>query len=217
MIQLVVFDVDGTLVDSQHTIAACLGAAFVAAGLAPPTLDATRRIVGLPLVEGIGRLAPDLDPAICEGLVEGYRTAFRGGRHRCDEPLFDGIGDLLEALRQAGIRLGIATGKGRPGLEATLGRHGLLPLFETLQTGDCHPGKPDPAMLQAALAETGLPPTAALMIGDTSFDMLMAGAAGVRGIGVAWGYHPIAELVEAGAEAVVETADAIARLAQPAG
>lgn len=211
-VRLVVFDVDGTLVDSQHTIVTCLGAAFVDAGLPAPTLEAARRIVGLRLVEAIGRLVPDADAAACAMLADGYRAAFRAGRSQHDEPLYPGVGDLLETLRQAGIRLGIATGKGRPGLEATLGRHRLLPLFDTLQTGDVPPGKPHPAMLLRALSETGVPAASAIMVGDTSFDMAMAVAAGVRGVGVGWGYHPEAELLEAGAETVVASAATIAGL-----
>lgn len=211
-VRLVVFDVDGTLVDSQHTIAACLGAAFADAGLPVPTLAETRRVVGLPLAEAIGRLVPDADAAGCETLAEAFRAHFRAGRAGHHEPLFPGIGELLDDLRRAGIRLGIATGKPRTGLDGSIGRHGLLPLFETVQTGDRPPGKPHPAMLLRALAETGVPAEAAMMVGDTSFDMGMAVAAKVRAVGVAWGYHPEAELREAGAEAVVATAAAIAGL-----
>ena len=99
----------------------------------------------------------------------------------------------------------MATGKSDRGLQSCLSGHGVIASFATLQTADRHPSKPHPAMLEAALFEAGVAPRDAVMIGDTSFDMAMARAAGVRAIGVAWGYHTPAELIEAGAEAVAQT------------
>jgi phosphoglycolate phosphatase len=112
------------------------------------------------------------------------------------------MAELLDGLRSDGWLLGIATGMSQRGLTHCLATHSLSALFITLQTADHHPSKPHPAMLEAALAEAGLGASEAVMIGDTSFDMQMARDAGVRAIGVEWGYHQPAELIAAGAEAV---------------
>ena len=118
------------------------------------------------------------------------------------EPLYDGIADLIAELTGAGWLLGVATGKSDRGLIHCLETHGLSGHFVTLQTADRHPSKPHPSMIEACLAATGAAASAAVMIGDTSFDMAMAVNAGVRALGVDWGYHHPRELTEAGAEAV---------------
>ncbi|HEX6959666.1 MAG TPA: HAD family hydrolase [Ferrovibrio sp.] len=204
-LRLVVFDCDGTLVDSQNAIVACMTAAYAAEGLKAPDAAAIRRIIGLPLVECMARLSPDHPADRHHRLAEAYKQAFFALRQRPDhhEPLFDGVIDTLDRLDAAGFLLGIATGKSRRGLVALLERHGLARRFVTLQTSDLCPGKPHPAMLQRAIAETGVEAADTVMIGDTSYDMEMARNAGVRGIGVAWGYHPPEELRLAGAAAVV--------------
>ena len=115
------------------------------------------------------------------------------------------IADLVEALHADGWLLGVATGKSDRGLEHCLASHGLSRHFVTLQTADRHPSKPHPAMLEAALFEAGAMPQHAVMIGDTAYDMVMAVNAGVRALGVDWGYHTPAELVDAGAEIVART------------
>ncbi len=122
-----------------------------------------------------------------------------------EQPLFDGIADLLGGLRQAGWLLGIATGMSDRGLTHCLAAHGLTDHFVTLQTADRHPSKPHPAMLEAALAEAGAEPAQAVMIGDTAFDMQMARDAGVGALGVDWGYHEPDELRAAGARFVAAT------------
>jgi phosphoglycolate phosphatase len=220
MTGLAVFDFDGTLVDSQHAIQACMEATFAAEGLRPPTLHQTHRIIGLPLDVCLARLAPESDAATHARLVEGYKTAFHALRRQEGwvEPLYDGALDALAALEAAGWTLGIATGKNRRGLEAVLEAHGLHPRFATLQTSDRAPGKPDPTMLHWAMAETGFGPAETVMIGDTVFDMAMARAAKVRGLGVAWGYHDEAELIEHGAERVLARfSDLAPALAIPRG
>ena len=120
------------------------------------------------------------------------------------EPLFPGAREALAALAGDGWLLGIATGKSRRGLVQVIEHHGLGGLFVTTQTADDHPGKPDPAMLRRAMADCGVEPAAAVMIGDTTYDMAMARAASVAAIGVGWGCHPLAELEDAGAVAVVD-------------
>ena len=203
----VIFDCDGTLVDGQASICEAMETAFAGAGLAAPSRNAIRRIVGLSLPQALRDLAPDASDDQRAIVVEGYKTAFRTARTegRLHEPLFDGMGDLLRRLHARGITLGVATGKSDRGLSSCLAMHGIADLFATLQTADRHPSKPDPTMLEAALIEAGATADRAVMVGDTSFDMEMARAAGVRAIGVSWGYHAPAELLEYGACAVADT------------
>jgi phosphoglycolate phosphatase len=207
-VRLAVFDCDGTLVDSQHSIVACMSAAFVAAGLAAPTAEAVRRVVGLPLAASVARLNPLLALAECQRVAELYKQAFTDMRRDgpIEEPLFPGVRELLGALEAEGVLLGVATGKGRRGLRITLEQHGLLGRFATLQTADDAPGKPDPEMLRRAMAEAGADPATTAMIGDTTYDMVMALRAGTAAIGVGWGYHPPEELKAAGAHEVVAAA-----------
>ncbi len=205
MIRLAVFDCDGTLADSQANICVAAEQAFAGAGLAPPPREAIRRIVGLSLVEAMRILLPGGDHAIHDRLAQDYKAAFhrlRTSGALAEEPLFDGIVAVLDQLRADGWVLGIATGKSDRGLAHLLAEHGIADRFATLQTADRHPSKPDPAMLFAAIAEAGAVPENSVMIGDTSFDMMMAEAAGVRAVGVAWGYHAAAELIDAGADVV---------------
>lgn len=207
-LKLVVFDCDGTLVDSQHSIIACMEAAWRAFGLTvPPTASDVRRVVGLPLVESIARLHPDGTGTDHSALADCYKQAFtamrRGGPE--EEPLFPGVRDAIERLAEAGVLLGIATGKGRRGLSLTLSRHGLMDFFVTRQTADDAPGKPNPGMLLRAMEETGAGPAEIVMVGDTTFDMMMARNAGVPAVGAGWGYHEPEELRGAGAGVVIQS------------
>ncbi|MEX1148079.1 MAG: HAD-IA family hydrolase [Sphingomonadales bacterium] len=206
---LVLFDCDGTLVDSQHMIIAAMDEAFLAHGLTPPDAAAVRRIVGLSLAPAVALLLPP-DRAgmeLVHDVVEAYKRAFR--RMRMDggeEPLYPGIEAVIPALAGAGYVLGVATGKSTRGLKAVLKRHGLTGYFETLQTADGHPGKPHPSMVHEAMAETGAVAETTIVIGDTTFDMEMARAARTRALGVSWGYHPPPELLLAGALSVLDQA-----------
>jgi phosphoglycolate phosphatase len=212
MNKLALFDCDGTLVDSQANICLAMEECFARAGLASPPRESTRRIVGLSLVEAMQAMLPEGEPELHVALAEDYKTAFQRlrGRGLVEEPLFEGISELLDALEEDGWLLGVATGKSDRGLALCLETHGLSSRFVTLQTADRHPSKPHPSMVEAALAETGADPHLSLMIGDTSYDMAMAKAAGVRALGVAWGYHGREELLRAGAHAVVESPSDIA-------
>jgi phosphoglycolate phosphatase len=214
--RLAIFDCDGTLVDSQHSIAAALATAFAAHGLPVPPPSESRRVVGLSLVEAMAALLPGHAPALHAELADSYKSAFQQMRAdgAVEEPLFDGIAALLDALEADGWLLGVATGKSDRGLGLCLDCHGLAGRFVTLQTADRHPSKPHPSMIDRAMAEAGAEPAGTMMIGDTSFDMAMARAAGVAAIGVAWGYHPPAELWEAGAHHVVEHPLGILELAR---
>lgn len=205
--QLVVFDVDGTLVDSQHLIVAAMEAGFRGEGLPPPGRTEILGIVGLSLLNAVAALAPDLPEARLARIADGYREAFIAQRERGEAhaPLYPGARAALERLAaDPDIRLGVATGKARRGLDHVLASHDLQGMFETMQTADNHPSKPHPSMLETALIETGLPARQAVMIGDTAFDIEMGKAAGFGTIGVAWGYHPRARLEAAGADRVIE-------------
>jgi phosphoglycolate phosphatase len=211
-LRLVVFDVDGTLIDSQALIAEAMSRAFAAIGEPAPARAEVLEIVGLSLPVAIGRLAPRLDAATLEAAVAAYRAAFFALREEmggeASSPLYPGA---LEVLARLGAReallLGVATGKARRGLDHVIASHGLGGRFHTLQTADLHPSKPHPSMLLAALDETGVEARHAAMVGDTTFDMEMARAAGLTPVGVAWGYHAAERLREAGAAAVIEHFD----------
>ncbi len=181
-------------------------AAFEDVGRAAPTRGEIRRIVGLSLFEAMRVLVPDGDEALHLGLVERYKDRFRALRANglLEEPLFDGIAAVLTQLDEAGWLLGVATGKSKRGLDGLLQSHALTALFVTLQTADGHPSKPHPAMVEAAMAEAGAEPETTIVIGDTSFDMVMARSAAARALGVAWGYHDPAELIRAGAQALAD-------------
>jgi len=213
MIRLAIFDCDGTLVDSQANICRAMEIAFEQSAIAPPPRAAIRRIVGLSLVEAMRMLLPDGDPARHLMLADAYKAAFfelRSAGAMADEPLYEGIIAALDALAGAGWLFGVATGKSDRGLAHILAHHGIADRFVTLQTADRHPSKPHPAMIAAAMAEAGAAPAGTVMIGDTSYDMAMARSAGARAIGVGWGYHAPEELIEAGAEIVVDRVDALA-------
>ncbi|HMR31954.1 MAG TPA: HAD-IA family hydrolase [Geminicoccaceae bacterium] len=207
--RLVVFDCDGTLVDSQRFIVECMTAAFVAERMEPPSSDAIRRIVGLTLVHAVDRLLGGGDLAMAERLADGYRAQFLLRRERgdTDEPLFPGAVELLDELAARGVTMGVATGKTMRGLKHILAQHGLSHRFITLQTADLHPSKPHPAMIEAAMRETGAAPAETMMVGDTSFDIEMAVAAGVLPVGVSWGNHPAVELKAVGAVHVLDRFD----------
>ncbi len=211
MNKLALFDCDGTLVDSQHMIGLCMDQAFVRAGLTPPPRAATRRVVGLSLIPAMAALLPEGEAALHVQLAEDYKTAFQTLRREqgVDEPLFDGIVAALDALEEAGWLLGVATGKSDRGLDLCLRHHGLRERFITLQTADRHPSKPHPSMVEQAMAEAGASPETTIVIGDTSFDMAMAVAAGARALGVDWGYHEADDLWAAGAYQIISHPDEI--------
>jgi phosphoglycolate phosphatase len=205
-VKLVLFDVDGTLVDSQNIIVAAQRMAFAAYGLEPPSREASLSIVGLSLAEAFTVLVGPKGPV--EGLVEAYKEAFltlrRDPAHA--EPLFPGAGECLGWLSgREKVLMGIATGKSRRGVAHLLERHDWHRVFATIQTADDAPSKPHPAMILQAMEELGVAPQDTVMIGDSSYDMAMARAAGVLSIGVSWGFQPVAALTEAGAGHIVHS------------
>ena len=215
-LRLAVFDCDGTLVDGQGAVCAAMDQAFAAAGLPLPDRHQVRRAVGLSLPQVVAGLLPDAEAELRREVEQSYRSAYFQAREAglLTQPLYDGIADLVRALDSKGWLLGVATGKSLRGLQHVLASHELSRCFVTLQTADFHPSKPHPAMLEAALAEAGAQPHQAVMIGDTTYDIEMARSAGVRALGVDWGYHDPHELRAAGAEAVAASAAELKDLLQ---
>ena len=204
--KLAVFDCDGTLVDGQADVLWAMARAFEQADQPQPDPTRVRRMVGLSLPVAIRELAPAAPENVRRSLTEFYKNAFRGRREQglLEEPLYDGVADLLRTLRREGWLLAVATGKSDRGLRACLASHDLSELFVSLQTADRHPSKPHPAMLEAALFEAGVEAKNAVMIGDTSYDIRMGSSAHVRTIGVGWGYHSSDELRSNGADVIVD-------------
>jgi phosphoglycolate phosphatase len=201
---LAIFDCDGTLVDSGATIQRALSAAFQQHGLELPAPEVSRKVIGLSLTEAMAALLP-LAPADQHlALSEDYKRAFWQLRAagEVEEPLFDGVLELLDAVEHDGWLLAVATGKSDRGLRHCLEQHGIHARFVSLQTADRHPSKPHPSMVSQAIADAGAAPQTSIVVDDTSFDMAMAVNAGASGIGAGWGYHDAEELLGAGAIAV---------------
>jgi len=208
VLKLIVFDCDGTLVDSQHMICAAMQRAYDAQGIVCPPRETVLSIVGLSLREVFETLGREHKHFPIEGMIESYKEAFFELRHSPahQEPLYPGARDAIVTLAgREDCSLGIATGKSQRGVRAILTHHDLLSHFSTIMTADDAPSKPDPGMLVNAMRETGAAPHDTVMIGDTSYDMEMARAAGVAAIGVNWGYHASDLLRASGAECVIES------------
>ncbi len=204
--KLVIFDCDGTLVDSQNAIYGAMEYAFAGMGLTVPTRPQVLSIVGLSLPQAFEALVPRASVSVRRELAERYKGAFPVKRSEVAEreTLYPGAKEVVEALAARGdVVLGIATGKSRRGVARLFDQEGWHDLFATVQTADDHPSKPNPAMIQAALDETGAQATATVMIGDTTYDIDMGRNAGVATLGVAWGYHELEELTAAGAHEIV--------------
>ncbi len=205
-LQLLIFDVDGTLVDSQDVIVESQRRTFLAHDLPVPDRKTALSVVGLSLREAFTALVGADGPI--GSMAEHYKNAFSDLRadpaHQA--PFFPGAREIVARYgADERFLLGVATGKSRRGVRHLFDRAGWHDLFVTTQTADDHPSKPAPDMIYAALAETGVAPEDAVMIGDTTFDMTMARAAGVRAIGVSWGYHETTALTQAGAEQVIDS------------
>lgn len=198
-LRLVIFDVDGTLVDSQGLIYQSFVMAYEGQGLTPPARATALRYVGITLDAIFPMLSPELDADVHATLAARYRDAYHEIRSAqgsaATSPFFAGMRDVLDTLRaQDWTLLAVATGKSQRGLDAMIADHGLGSYFQSAQAADLHPSKPHPSMVMTCLAETGVDAGAAVMIGDTTYDMDMGRAAGVKTIGVSWGHHPVDEL-----------------------
>ncbi len=185
---LIVFDWDGTLMDSEARIVNCLQAAFADLGVPPPVREAARDVIGLGLDEAILRLLPGADPQTCQALVIGYRRYFLE-LDPTPSVLFPGAQATLEWLLAQGYRLAVATGKGRIGLDRALTDTGLGALFHATRCADETLSKPNPQMLLELMDELGTAASATLMIGDTEYDMQMANNARTKSLAVSYGVH----------------------------
>ncbi len=216
---LIIFDVDGTLIDSQAHIVASMERAFATIGLPAPSRAETLSIVGLSLPVAMMKLAPN-DASAHPALVEAYKQAFQDLRLSAQgasfAPLFAGAGEMLWQLHQdPRFVLAVATGKSRRGMEHILDLHSLRPIFASVQVADDHPSKPHPSMVETCLMDCAIPPERAVVVGDTIYDVEMAQAAQTGAIGVAWGYHAVADLRAAGALSILQHPnDLIPALAQ---
>lgn len=198
-LRLILFDVDGTLVDSQASILGAMKDAFGQINQPEPSRQDVLSIVGLSLDRAMARLAPDLSNAEQDKLVAAYKDAYHKRSLKYGSaklsPLYPGARAMLDQLSEIPENLlGVATGKSKRGLDALLADHDLEKMFVTRQVADHHPSKPHPSMIETAMREAGVDRENTVMIGDTSFDMDMAKAAGVPGIGVSWGYHATSAL-----------------------
>jgi phosphoglycolate phosphatase len=207
-VNLVIFDVDGTLVDSQRMIVSAMNRAFETHGLVPPEREDVLSIVGLSLDTAMRALVKEEPDVLAGPLTEAYKAAFFDLRQspQHHEPMFPGAREALDRLAaRDDVVLGIATGKSRRGVQAIMDLHDLHGRFATIQTADDHPSKPHPSMVLRAIADTGVVPGRAVMIGDTTYDMEMARGAGAHAIGVSWGYHASDALTASGAATVLSS------------
>ena len=200
---LIVFDWDGTLMDSAGVIASSIQASCQDLGLEVPSEQAARHIIGLGLNEAIAHLLPSLPVADYPKLVARYRHHFLS--QDADIPLFDGAERIVRDLHQAGFLLGVATGKGRHGLDRVLDQTGLREFFHDSRCADECFSKPHPEMLQQLMTALGTSCQRTLMIGDTSHDLLMAQNAGVAALAVSYGAHPRNELLQLAPLACVDS------------
>lgn len=201
---LAIWDVDGTLIDSRATIHRAAVESARGIGMAEPSYDAVRQIVGLSLHQALRELAPQLTDAEHADFVAGFQAAFQRFHAEPDfvEPLYDGAEATLRRLKREGWNVAMATGNSRRGVERILDKHRWAELFDTTWCADDGPGKPHPNMISQAIKAVGALPARTVMIGDTSHDMRMAVNAGVYPQGVAWGFHTAEEVRAAGARHV---------------
>ncbi|CAN7352146.1 HAD-IA family hydrolase [Bosea sp. LjRoot237] len=206
---LIIFDLDGTLINSEAIILGAQYETFARCGRVHPGREAGLGVIGLTLDIALMRVAGLAEPD--DVLTQTYRDVFNGMRQQAEtdpslaEPLFPGVAELLTTLSQRPqTMLGVATGKSRRGADYAIERHGWASLFATTQTADDAISKPHPEMILRAMAETGVAPERTLMVGDSTFDMEMAVAAGVTPVAVSWGFQPVAALRAAGARHVIE-------------
>lgn len=202
---LIVFDWDGTLLDSAAAIVQSIQAASRDLDLPEPSDAQARHVIGLGLGDALRHAVPQLQPERYQEMVDRYRFHYLANDHRLT--LFDGVPELLQRLSSAGHQLAVATGKSRLGLDRALDHSGLRPLFQASRCADeCH-SKPHPQMLEELMVEFGVAAETTLMIGDTSHDLLMASNAGVDGLAVTYGAHPHEHLAEHRPLACVHTVD----------
>lgn len=187
-ISLVIFDWDGTVMDSVGRIVSSMRNAAALTGITVPDEHAVKQIIGLSLEPALNCLFPDANEMQRQSLFEHYRDQYVE-HNPTPAPLFAGAQDVLQQLRQRNMLLAVATGKARKGLHRVFEQTGLAPYFATTRCADEAQSKPHPDMLQQILLELNIRPEHAVMVGDTSHDMKMAQSAGVPGIGITHGVH----------------------------
>lgn len=193
--QLIIFDWDGTLMDSAHHITNCMKAAIEDINSEPRTDEQIRNIIGLGLEEAIFELYPEADSAFISRIAEVFREHFLF-KDKTPSPLFDGAGDVLEELRSSGYYLSIATGKSRRGLDKVLSETGFIDFFPVTRCADETFSKPNPQMLYELLTDFNMQAEDAIMIGDSEYDLLMANNARVDALAVTYGVHDLSRLIE---------------------
>ncbi|MBS1139676.1 MAG: family hydrolase [Proteobacteria bacterium] len=192
--ELIVFDWDGTLLDSAGSIVQAIQSAARDLDLTVPDDSRARHVIGLGLVDALRHAVPDLSPDRYQAMVDRYRFHYLAGDHQLN--LFSGVPQMLERLHDAGHILAVATGKSRAGLDRALDHSGLRPLFHASRCADeCH-SKPHPQMLEELTAELGISNASTIMIGDTSHDLQMASNAGIDSLAVTYGAHTHDHLLE---------------------
>ncbi|MBW8734517.1 MAG: HAD-IA family hydrolase [Asticcacaulis sp.] len=208
-LKLVVWDLDGTLVDSRASIFKALQEAAVEVGLAAPSYDEVRQIVGLSLLEAVRHMRPDLTPDHAQAYATAYKQVFIRMHAEPDfhEPLYPGAEETLRRLKAEGWLIGMATGKSRRGIERNTVVYGWGDVFDTSFCADDGPSKPHPHMLECNMTALGVAKNQTIMIGDTTHDIHMGREAGVHTIGVSWGFHTVDELEAAGADVIVHDFD----------
>jgi phosphoglycolate phosphatase len=211
--KLVLFDCDGTLVDSAHLIHEVMVKTFDDFGLQPPDPAATRSIIGLTLDSAIARLRglDAVDPQSTD-MMARYKFHFLPTRDEqgFQEPLYPGIKGMIDTLAARNdVIIGAVTGKSRRGLNLICETHGFEKTFFVSRTADDCPSKPHPAMVLECCDHTGISAADTVVIGDSIYDMEMAKAAGARAIGVSWGYGTVEDLKRAGADGIADSASDI--------
>ncbi len=206
--QLIVFDWDGTLMDSTAAIVRAIQASSRDLGLPEPSDRQARHVIGLGLTDALAKAVPELPPARYDEMVERYRHHYLSRDHEL--VLFAGVEALVAELAAAGFQLAVATGKSRLGLDRALGHSGLGKCFHSSRCADECFSKPHPQMLLELMDELGAAPEATLMIGDTTHDLLLAQNAGVAALGVTYGAHEFEHLEGFGALACLHSVEELA-------
>ena len=213
--RLIVFDCDGTLVDSQQTIITATEAALESHDFSSPSRRDILYAVGLPVDVAMRRHAPDATEDQIINMLDVYRETYQQLVQQDDrgQVMFEGMREqIVELGGMDETLMGIITMKSRRGLERVVDAYNIRRYFQVLKSADDGPGKPNPDLMLDAMRETGVTATQSLMVGDTSFDIMMAKAAGARAIGVGWGYQTVDELQESGADAIADTPDQLKAL-----
>jgi phosphoglycolate phosphatase len=202
-LKLLIFDWDGTLIDSADRIINCMQQASQDCQLPVPSREAIREIIGLALPQVFDRLYGGLDQPLATRMRQRYSYYYLE-QDQTPAELFPGVRDGLQRLREEGYQLAVATGKSRNGLDQVFAETGLGELFDYSRCADESRSKPDPLMLEQLLAQSGVARDRALMVGDTEYDLEMAANAQIVSIGVSYGAHPVERLHQHGPEQIID-------------